>query len=206
MNGLAILFDRSVSLKSAEGGGDGLAKARFAHLFAPILDAVAKLYWITLHCESAPFQNAMAGIEAYDRVSKLSVYVEGKPLDDGVQLWRPPTLADLAKHVRNDWQDFLGVKRDRDPKEVTRRFALLDDRSDINSSEWEVAFAAAIEEEIEIAFFANDAGVWEMYAADRRLLDAVLDRCRELGAGVVRVQRGNLSDREQLLSEVYGKS
>ncbi len=206
MNGLAIHYDSCFLFEVPKGADTELTEIGFELLFAPILDVVRKLYWITLHCASAPFQNAMAGIEAYDRVCSLSVYVENLPPDPGVQLWIPPTLADLAGHVRNDWQDFLGVKRDRDPKGVTRRFALLDDRSDVNSSEWEVAFAAAIEEETEIVFFANDAEVWEMYAADSRLLDAVLVRCSELGAGVVRVQRGNLSDREQLLSEVYGKS
>ena len=176
MNGLVILFDPSFSLEVAKGDSTEPTEVCFAQLFSPILDFVARLYWITLHCASSPFQNAMAGIEAFDLVDGLRIEVEGVDPDLGIQLWRPPTLADLAEHVRNDYQDFFGVKRDRDPLEVTRRFAELDERSDFGSSGWKIAFAAAIEEETEVVFFSHDEEVWEVYAADSHLLDAVLSR------------------------------
>ena len=208
MKGLAILHDFPDSQAIGEPRPEG---GSFAQLFAPILEVVAKLYWITLHCESSPFQNAMAGIEAFEQVSALAIDVDARPSGLDIQLWRPPTLADLAAYVRDDWQDFLGVRRDRDPLEVTRKFAELDERASMLNPGWtpaienerEVEFLAAIEEGVEIAFFSNDAGVWEVYAADSHLLDAVLNQCRGLDEGVIRVKPANLGNREQVLSEIY---
>lgn len=82
-------------------------------------------------------------------------------------LYAPPGLQELAEYVRNDWQNFLGVKRGRDPLAATRRFVGLDERADFGSSEWMVDFRATLEEETELVFFSNDARVWEMYAAEQ---------------------------------------
>ncbi len=189
MKGAVIRIDRS-------SDSTGIC---FAQLFSPFLECVAKLYWITLHYQSSPFANGMAGIEAFRQVEDFRIDVEGLAPDTMIQLYRPPALEQLAIHVRNDWQDFLGIKRGLDPMEVTKRFALLDERADFGCDECTADFTASIEKETELVFFSDDSGVWEMYAVDSSLQGAVMSRCRELGGGV-RVQPTELANRDRVLS------
>ena len=172
----------------------------FAQFFAPILDTVAEFHWITLHYQSSPFVNVMATPEGWDRAEELRIGVKGLDPDLGVQLWRPPALQEFANHVRNDWQNFIGIRKDRDPLEVTRRFASLAARPAFGASEWTTDFIAAIEEEAHLVFFADDTNLWEVYAADGHLVSVVLNHCRELGEGI-RVRSVDLADRERVLSE-----
>ncbi len=200
MNGVVIRMNPSRSKEPGSGDGTEATGACFARLFSSILEDVAKLHWITLHYESSPFASGMADTGIWRRVEELRIDVEGVNTDHGVQLYSPPALRELARYVRNDWQDFLGVKRSRDPLAATRRFVGLDERADFGSSEWTADFTAAVEEETELVFFANDAGVWEVYAAESSLRDAVLNACRELDGGI-RVRAADLGQRDVVLSE-----